>query len=73
MIDFQRRAEDNNGYNLLGIYVTDNTSLVMIDATNNHLFNDLFKNYDYNYNYTVFQSGALIVVEMRYYFKFYDI
>jgi hypothetical protein len=57
------------GHYLFEIYVTDNTSLMVIDAKNNHLFNDLLK----NYNFTVFQSIALIVVQMRSYFKFYDI
>jgi hypothetical protein len=69
LIDFQRIADNNIGHSLLGIYVTDNTSLMMIDATSHHLFNDLLR----DYNYTVFQSGALIVVQNRFYFKFYDI
>jgi hypothetical protein len=50
-----------------GIYVTENTSLLMIDETRHNVFNDLIR----NRVYTLFQSGAFIFVELSMYYKFY--
>ncbi len=50
-----------------GIYVTENTSLLMIDETKHNVFNDLTR----NRVYTLFQSGAFIFIELFMYYKFY--
>jgi hypothetical protein len=50
-----------------GIYVTENTSLLMIDETRHNVFNDLIR----NRVYTLFQSGAFIFIELYMYYKFY--
>jgi hypothetical protein len=58
-------------YKLVGIYVSQNTSLLMIDETEimSHIYNDLFK---YR-NYTVVQEGGFLLIEADFFCKFLDI
>jgi hypothetical protein len=59
-----------NRKSFVGIYITENTSLLMVDETKEHLFNDLIR----GRVYTLFQEGALIICEETdFLFKFYDV
>jgi hypothetical protein len=60
----------HRSHKLVGIYVSQNTSLLMIDETEmSHIYNDLFK---YR-NYTVVQEGGFLLIEAEFFCKFLDI
>jgi hypothetical protein len=59
-----------NRKSFVGIYITENTSLLMVDETKEHLFDNLI----IGRAYTLFQEEAFIICEeTNFLFKFYDV